>query len=312
MRPFWRRPQGKGRAWTAIFQRAYDGFAEVLTFKTSPGQPRYYDNNGNAIATVAVLNGGERAWDVGVQEDNSTGTFTDDTVDLNDADANDVAPFPAGAGLDDAFYFGSKVRFAQMTITVGTAGIGTYTVPAANWEYWNGSAWTSLSGLTDNTTSFKTAGTNTVVFTLPTDWATTTLTITASGDETVPAYFIRARRDGGTVTTDPLLTSAVADNPAVPDGSQEPTFEGAAYAGNVRILWEGDTFTVDYEVYARIDSTVRTDADGSVIFTGTYVLIHTQSTQAHLAEVNVENAYRPIFVRPTASTGDGTLRIAPI
>lgn len=122
-------------------------------------------------------------------------SYVDETTDANSAAAADWQFFPAGAGVDDAVYMGFPQLFSKLTIDVGTAGVGTYTV---SWEYWNGTAWTALSGVTDGTTNFKTLGANDVTYTVPSDWATTSVNGSAQ------LYYIRAARDAGTVTTDPL------------------------------------------------------------------------------------------------------------
>jgi len=131
------------------------------------------------------------------QEDNSGSTYVDLSSDLQDADADDVSPFPAGAGDNDAIYFGVPNVFEDLSVSVGTAGVGAY---AVTWEYWDGTAWSALAGVTDNTSAFQTAGVNTVIFTRPTDWVKTTVNSSAS------YFYVRARRDSGAVTTDPLLS----------------------------------------------------------------------------------------------------------
>jgi len=131
------------------------------------------------------------------QENNDGGpSYVDETADANSPATNDWNFFPAGAGNNDACYMGYDDLFSGVSIDVGTAGVGTYTV---TWEYWNGSAWKSLSDVVDGTTAFKTGGINTVRFTVPIDWARTKV-----NTDTTALYYIRARRDSGTVTTDPL------------------------------------------------------------------------------------------------------------
>jgi len=133
------------------------------------------------------------------QEDSSGGpSFLDFTREANDSTANDASPFPAGAGVNDAVYFGHNVRFYQVTVNIGTAGVGAYTV---TWEYYNGTSWVSLTDLTDGTSAFKTTGSQVVTFTIPDDWAKVTV-------DTDNRFWIRARRDAGTVTTDPDITQA--------------------------------------------------------------------------------------------------------
>lgn len=132
-----------------------------------------------------------------VVEDNSLTSFVNDTRDANNSTANDAAFFPASPAVNDAPYFGHEEIFSQLKINVGTAGTGTYTV---TWQYWNGSSWASLTNVTDGTTNFKTAGTNTVTYSIPNDWATTTIGGLGA------YYYIRALRDGGTNTVSPLGT----------------------------------------------------------------------------------------------------------
>ena len=69
-----------------------------------------------------------------------------------------------------------------MKINVSTAATSLGLV----WEYWNG-AWTALSGVTDGTSGFTSTGLAYVSWTLPGDWATTT--INSQG----PYYYVRAR-----------------------------------------------------------------------------------------------------------------------
>ena len=154
---------------------------------------------GEAIAVLKDTSSTE-LWAAGIQEDSSTSSFKDYTAKLNSDAINDVFLFPNGAGVDDAFYFGGVSRYNDIICETGTAGVGTYTI---TWEYWDGTAWSALAGVTDGTTGFKTAGTETVTFTLPRDW--THKSIFSSGEQ----YFIRAKRDAGTVTTDPKLSFAL-------------------------------------------------------------------------------------------------------
>lgn len=167
----------------------------------------------------------DQAW----QEDNSGSSFVDITADLNDAGASDAQPFPAGSGADDAVYFGFEHRPQSLVITTGTAGAGSYTV---TWEYWNSSSWAALNP-TDGTGAFKEAGQKIVSYSLPAAWATTT--VNGSGS----LYYIRARRDSGTVTTDPLLSVAVGRAPIVTiDSFTNAWFEHAEDALVAKAAWQ--------------------------------------------------------------------------
>jgi len=135
-----------------------------------------------------------------IADDN--GVFTDQTGQSNSATAADMNLLPATPVVNqDSYIFGHHEQFSGLKINVSTAGTGGFTI---TWQYWNG-AWTNLSGVTDDTSSFSVSGTNYVTWTLPGDWATTT--INSQG----PFYFVRARYTAGTVTVTPLGRSVTLD-----------------------------------------------------------------------------------------------------
>ena len=143
----------------------------------------------------------EDPWRRVITEDISVPTFVDDTRDANDAGANDVFPFPATPAVNDRFNMGSHERFSHATINVGTAGTGAYTV---SWEYsTGGTTFAPLTDVTDGTGSLKTAGSNTVDFAIPDDWAKGTV-------NGVSMYWIRAVHDGGAQTVRPQITQMTA------------------------------------------------------------------------------------------------------
>jgi hypothetical protein len=311
VRFWWNRKGGFNTSVTTLIQRVFDWAASAIVVKDSPGQPRYYDEDGNPLAQMTVLAAIDPVnFDAGIQEDDSGAPdFVDYTSELAPPATADVDFFPAGAGVDDAFYFGSTRQFDTINVDVNVAGTGTYTVPAGNWEYWDGTTWQSLTGLTDSTTGFKVAGVNTVVFDCPNDWALTT--INSQG----PYYFVRARRDGGTVTLDPVGDFATAVPTARPDPGTDPNFFGAHYSGKIALTWIADTptDTVDFQVWVRTDSVVNVLTDNpqqhnELEFEGDWILVHTETGLADRAEVIVNVGYRPVYVAPT-STDLGTLRI---
>lgn len=135
-------------------------------------------------------------------EDNSLASFTDDTRDANDADANDAPMMPATQALNDATYFGHDAHFYGLDINIGTAKGGTWTL---TWEYWNGSAWVSLTNVTDGTNGFATTGAQVIDWTMPVDWAKTTV-------DGANRYWARARISSFTSSgTVPLLTQVKAE-----------------------------------------------------------------------------------------------------
>lgn len=125
------------------------------------------------------------------------GVKTDDTAAANEDTTNDVDLTPATPNSGDAIMFGFASVFGRLFFDVSTAGVGTYTVA---WEYWDGSAWQALSGVTDSTTSFKTNALNRVIWTIPANWQ-------KKSETGFPdLFYVRAKLDAGTVTTAPKAT----------------------------------------------------------------------------------------------------------
>jgi len=129
--------------------------------------------------------------------------YTDDTTDMNDDGAGDVALLPATETTSDKFYFGCVNPFCGIKLTLSQAGVVAGTAAASiTWEYYTGSAWASIetSAFTDDSASF-TAGTSTyfITFAPPANW-----TPTAIDDET--AYWVRATCSVADFTTQPLAT----------------------------------------------------------------------------------------------------------
>jgi hypothetical protein len=155
-----------------------------------------------------------RVWQV----DDSAGTFVEETPDANDTGDADWTLFPASEAVGDYAAFGFTSTFAQLKFDYanGTAGIGG----AVAWQYWNGTAWTSLS-VTDGTTGFTAAAADglTVTWTAPSDWATKAI---SSGES---LYYVRAVIST-VYTTNPILdqgfvqgtTDAVVESVAVIPG----------------------------------------------------------------------------------------------
>lgn len=129
------------------------------------------------------------------------GVFTDYTTEINEATADDVHLLPVctngGLVIDDAFYFGLDRLWDQLWLDIGVAGVGNY---ALAHEYWNGAAWSALSGVVDNTSEFTIAGKHNMKWTRPGDWALKDV-------DGANLYWIRARVMAVvTYTTQPLGT----------------------------------------------------------------------------------------------------------
>lgn len=118
------------------------------------------------------------------------GSFTDETTDAGDVGTDDVVLVPNPATANDALYVGFTFKFEEIVVNVSTAASdGTVT-----WQFWNGSAWTALSGVVDDTDAFQESGENSVSWTLPATWAKTT--VNSQG----PFYYVRALVATGTST----------------------------------------------------------------------------------------------------------------
>lgn len=140
-----------------------------------------------------------------VDDTPSGNAFVDETADANSDTSADLDLFPSSEAANDYVAFGADAPFTKLIFDCagGTAGVGG----TVDWEYWNGLAWTALSGVTDNTTGF-TAGTSdgqTVTWTQPQDWATTTLSTESSA-----LYYVRAVITG-TYSTNPVYDQVFID-----------------------------------------------------------------------------------------------------
>jgi hypothetical protein len=141
--------------------------------------------------------------------DASPFAIVNETTDATSAGGADVLPFPAAEAVGDYFVIGGLKPFSLVTIDIATAG----TDGVGLWEYWSGTAWTSLeavSGFVDGTNDLKSGtGNQTLSFYPPVDWQRHTLVDgTASYG---PFYMIRLRVTT-VYTVDPILDQvSIAD-----------------------------------------------------------------------------------------------------
>jgi hypothetical protein len=121
-----------------------------------------------------------------IAEDNAV--FVDETIVANNDTTNTMTLLPATpVANQDKYYFGHPEQFGQLKLDVTDAATGA----TLTWEYFNG-AWVGLSGVVDGTSNYSVLGSNVVSWTIPGDWATTT--VNAQG-----AYFyVRASLTAGT------------------------------------------------------------------------------------------------------------------
>ena len=116
--------------------------------------------------------------------------FTDNTNEARLAGGTAFKLFPTPATADRT-YIGHSVQFTSITFGLSVAGSAATYV----WEYWNGTAWTTLS-VADATSSFTQSGM--VRWTAPALWATTSVSGTTM-------YWVRVRFTGTAPTTNPTV-----------------------------------------------------------------------------------------------------------
>lgn len=182
-------------------------WAEIWRYQLPAGFTYHFDRRDTFSAYIEKLSD---AVDVFFTDDG--GTFVDDTADINDAGADDVQPYPAAQAAEDAIYFGYRKQFTGLRVVIGTAG--TVLVWGEEWEYYNGAAWVSLTGLSATALTIwtDTAGNVDVTWNLPTDQVKTTV----NGHD---QYWVRCRLAtvGTQATVDPLITSAQVHGFATPE-----------------------------------------------------------------------------------------------
>lgn len=209
------------------------------------------------------------------------GSFTEETDDVNSTAAGDIAFFHASTpATGDHFYLGDEAPFNDITINVSTGGAGGYTLL---WQYWNGSAWTAVSGLTDDTNSLTTTGSNNVSFTRPTNWARNTV-------NSIDKFWFRARFDSGTMSTSPVGTQIL-----IP-GDVRVDF-GSGDTVTINILEGGNTPLIDNVNGSTVNVIATVDVD-----------VHVEDTSGN----NLQDAQ--VFIRKSADnysyTSHNTLNAA--
>lgn len=98
----------------------------------------------------------------------------------------------------DAAYFGATSRFDRLFLNFGVVGVAN-TAITLTWEYWNGSAWTTLT-VTDGTSGLTANGV--VTWTIPGSWTTKSV-------NSLTVYWVRVRYTAGSWTTRPTCNYSV-------------------------------------------------------------------------------------------------------
>lgn len=189
------------------------------------------------------------------------GVFTDHTADAIDptdgsnlGSTNDVDLLPATPAVNDAFYVGHTDQFEHISIDMTTVGVGTWTIL---WEYWNGSSWATITGLVDNTTGFTVGALKTVVFTKPTNWATST------ENSKGPFYYVRGRVTVfSAVTTQPKATKVVVHHDFSISLDSSDSGQGDDDKPRYASDFGQDVATTVQDILANSLLTVRAENDG--------------------------------------------------
>ena len=163
------------------------------------------------------------------------GVFTDETTNNNSAVENDITLMPSGsAATNDAYYWGHSEEFNQLKLEVSQAASVGYC--SLDWQYWNGSSWTTLSNVVDGTDEFENLGLNIVSWDTPTGWSTTS--VNSQG----PYYYVRARNTGlPVVGTQPLGRKVKLDVARYLPFTQNNTITNSGLS--VLAVWIEDTIS---------------------------------------------------------------------
>lgn len=169
-----------------------DGYFVVRTVNPSNGTLTVYNYNG-----ILSTNYQSDIIDAAIAYKSDTTVFTDETTEANENTIDDVNLLPAADNeVDDAYYFGKSNQFNNIIIDITQAGSHSLTLV---WEYWDGTAWDTITVSSNESTDFTEVGRNYISFDIPDDW--TASTINSQG----PFYYIRARVSVFTsIATQPL------------------------------------------------------------------------------------------------------------
>jgi hypothetical protein len=186
--------------------------------------------------------------------DNSTTTYNIHTTNAASAASHDFIPvLTANGTANDIWYFGAESPIARLRFFEGKNSQLTPAAGAVTWEYWNGTSWTALSGVTvtrGTTASFL----GIVSWTIPTDSARTTVDTSAS------LHFVRARITTGhtTISPSPSYSWVVAE-----------LLDGAALKWNANIDIANSIFGPNADSDANDEAHgIEHDTAGTFTYTG--------------------------------------------
>lgn len=125
---------------------------------------------------IAIAAGGGAQLLVGGAVADDGGAQTDETSEARNATVNDMTLLPActngGLVVGDTYYWGFARTWNRLWQNIGIPAIGNY---ALEHVYWDGDSWELLPDFVDETGEFAIAGLNKMTWTIPGDWAQTTI-----------------------------------------------------------------------------------------------------------------------------------------
>lgn len=110
-----------------------------------------------------------RPW-VFVYDAGPPAVYTDITSAMRNPGDAAVPLLPSAEAAGDALYIGAAEPFEWLNMHLVTPG-GSTDPSKVSWQYWNGTTWTALTGVTDGTkTTISLDTSGTLSFTMPTNW----------------------------------------------------------------------------------------------------------------------------------------------
>lgn len=206
-----------------------------------------------------------------------SGVYTNDTTDAGSTSASDVQMV---SKVDDIAYFGKTTKFDSVNWDVSTSGVGGQII----WEYWNGSAWVSITDfLGINWNAFTNDGY--ISFIPNNDWTATRVNNDASD-----YYYVRARTIVAYST--PPVSAQLSTIPPIFYGTVLPY----ATSDKVYSIWtENSTSPTRTRIVATNVTTATNNSSSAEIAPG---FVAYSSTAA---------ATYPSTMKHLVTTSDGTL-----
>lgn len=151
-----------------------------------------YDFNGSGDrAVLAKLSEGGDLTDADEYLSNSISNYT---FDFNDDDTSNRGEY---------IFLGSETQFQGINVNFSTLGVGSS--EDFQWEYWNGTTWSSLTVTEQDVGACEWLANGTCYFTAPGNW----LPYSVNGSPDL--YYIRGHLEGGSYTTDPVEKTIKTD-----------------------------------------------------------------------------------------------------